>query len=383
LDETVVRETARREEVVEEEPPRRPPRIWPWLLVLLLLVLGGLLAYWLVLREDEKTTMPRVVGLTEAQARARIAEAELEVDVDRARSDRRAGIVFAQTPGAGVQLDEGERVEIEVSSGLTQVAVPDVRDLREAAAVRRLEQAGFEVEIQRVFAAAPQRTVVDQEPRGGAQAARGSTVALKVSKGRNVNTVPDVVGLSEQEAVEALRQREFEPRIFDVPSTEPAGAVVAQQPQPGAEAPPDSRVRINVSTGEQGGAPTERTVPNVVGEAQTPALRTLWNANFRGIVVYRESDRPRGRVIEQRSVEGSFQGRRQLEVVVSSGDGAAEEIDVPDVVDTREADARQTLEDAGFRVEVVRDGDGGSVFDQQPASGTLAPVGSVVTIFVR
>ena len=371
-------ETVHTEEVVEEEPPTQPPRLWPWLLALLVLVLGGLLAYWLVLRDDEKTTMPRVVGLTEAQARARIAEAELEVDVDRARSERRAGIVFAQTPGAGTQLDEGQRVEIEVSSGLEQVAVPDVRDLREAEARQRLEQAGFEVAVQRVFAAAPRRTVVEQQPRGGTQAAPGSTVALKVSRGRNVNTVPDVVGLSEQEAVAALRQREFAPRIFDVPSSEPEGTVVAQAPQAGAEAPPDSRVRINVSTGEQSGGTTERDVPSVVGLAQTPALRALWEAGFRGVVVYDSG--PRNRVLEQREVDGMFQGRRQIELVVG---GEEADVDVPDVVDSREEDARQTLRDAGFRVEVVRDGDGDVVVDQQPAGGGTAPDGAVVTIVVR
>jgi beta-lactam-binding protein with PASTA domain len=385
LDDTVVDETARREEIVEEEVPPEPgpPRLWPWLLALLLIVLGGLLAYWLLLREDAKTTMPRVVGLTEVQARARIAEAELEVDVDRDLSDRRAGIVFAQTPGAGVQLDEGERVEIQVSSGLTRVPVPSVVGQRERAAVDALEEAGFEVQIQRVFAGAPRRTVVEQEPRGGAQAARGSTVDLKVSKGRNLNTVPDVLGLSEEEAVAALREREFEPRIFDVPSPDPEGTVVAQQPQPGEEAPPDSRVRINVSTGEQSGEPTERTaVPNVVGLAQTPALRRLFDAGFRGVVAYRASGQPRGRVIEQRSISGTFQGRRQVEVVVSSGTGAAEELEVPDVRDTEEPVARETLQDAGFRVEVIRDGDGDIVFDQQPTPDVTSTRGAVVTIFV-
>ena len=168
---------------VEEEvaPPPRPPQLWPWLLALLVLVLGGLLAWWLLLRDDEKTTMPPVVGLTEAQARARIAEAELEVDVDRARSERRAGIVFAQIPGGGTQLDEGQRVEIKVSSGLTRVAVPAVVDLRQGAAVDALEQAGFEVVIRRVFAGAPRLVGVAQDTRGGAPAPRGWVVLLEVS----------------------------------------------------------------------------------------------------------------------------------------------------------------------------------------------------------
>ena len=75
-----------------------------------------------------------------------------------------------------------------------------------------------------------------------------------------------------------------------------------------------------------------------------------------------------------------FQGRRQVELLVG---GEEPDVDVPDVVDSREEDARQTLRDAGFRVEVVRDGDGDVVVDQQPAGGGTAPDGAVVTIVVR
>jgi serine/threonine-protein kinase len=164
-DETVIIDQTGRE-VVEEEviPPRRPPRLWPWLLALLLLVLAGLAAYLLIVRDDDKTVVPKVVGLTEDQARTRLAEEELKMDVDRRPSDKRAGIVFAQSPGQGTQLNEGQTVEVLVSSGLTKVPVPNVIGLKEAEAVKRLEDAKFEAKVERVFAAAPKGEVVDQQP---------------------------------------------------------------------------------------------------------------------------------------------------------------------------------------------------------------------------
>ncbi len=392
VDDTVAVE---REEVIEEAPPPPPPRIWPWLLALLLLVLGGALAYVLLARGDDKTTMPRVVGLTEAEARARLADSNLESDVDRRLSERRAGIVFAQTPGAGTQLEEGERVEILVSSGLTRVTVPSVRDLEEQEAVETLEGAGLKTEVRRLFAGAPKGTVVEQDPRGGESVPRGTTVALAVSKGRNLATVPDLVGRTEAQAVRLLRAREFEPRIFDVPSTEPRGAVVSQAPPAGSKAPPDSRVRINVSSGEQSGSPTERpptttgasggtvTVPSVIGLAQTPALRRLRNAGLRGVVSYRVSDEPRGRVIEQFPAAGTAKTRdARVRVVVSAGRGTTEELAVPDVRGEDEETATQTLEDAGFRVDVIRTGDGTTVEDQEPAPGVMSSRGAVVTLFV-
>lgn len=381
-----------REDVVEETRPR-PPRIWPWLLALLLLVLGGLLAYFLLVRDEEKTTMPRVIGLTEAEAQARIADANLESDVDRRRSEREAGIVFAQTPGAGTQLDEGERVELLVSSGFVQVTVPAVRGLSESDAVQKLENARLEAEVERVFAGAPKGLVVEQDPRGGEQAERGSAVALVVSKGRNLATVPDVVGLTESQAVSRLRAREFVPRLVDVPSTDPRGTVVAQQPPGGERAPPDSRVRLNISTGESTGQPQERpgettpggdvTVPEVTGLAQTPALRRLHNADLRGVVAYRRSEEPRGRVIDQFPAAGSAKrADARVRVLISSGPAGLDELEVPDVLGEDEQAAVETLEAEGFRVDVIRTGDGTTVEDQQPAPGLRAWRGAVVTLFV-
>ena len=400
-DETVVIDEGGRREVVEEEvvaPPRRPPRLWPWLLALLLLVLGGLAAYLLLTREEQKTVVPRVVGLTESQARARLAEAELKDDVDRRPSNRKAGVVFAQSPGAGVQLNEGQTVEILVSSALIRVAVPNLIGLKEAEAKQRLETAKFKVKVERVFAAAPKGEVVDQQPRSGERAAPASVVTLKVSKGLNTKPVPDVIGLQEDQAIAKLRASGFDPRVFDVPAADPAGTVVAQTPPPGERAPPDSRVRINVSTGEATGETTERpgtttptptttdparaAVPNVVGIAQTPALRRLRAAGLNGVVAYRTSDQPRGRVIEQRPVAGTQANRNaQVRIVVAIPAGA-EELEVPDVRGQDEASARQTLEDLGFRVEVIRAGDGATVEDQQPAPGVTSARGMVVTLFV-
>jgi serine/threonine-protein kinase len=394
--ETVVTSGAppREGEVVEEEVvPPPPPRIWPWLLALLLLVIAGGVAWWLLTQRDDKTTMPRVVGLTETQARARLADAELETDVDRRKSQKPAGIVVAQTPGEGTQLDEGERVEIVVSSGLVAVPVPNVKGLKESEAQAKLTAAGFKTKVQRVFAGAPKGVVVEQDPVGGAKAAKGSSVALKVSKGRNLNQVPDVVGKRENEAIRILAAKGFTPRTFDVPSTEPKGIVVSQAPPAGAKAPPDSRVRINVSTGESTGQTTERTttttpaantaVPSVVGLAQTPALRRLHNAGLKGVVAYATSNQPRGRVIAQRPTSGTRVGKgSQVTITVSAGSGNAEQVEVPDVRGSDVQGATQTLQDAGFRVETIRTAEGDTVNDQQPAPGTTAPRGAVITLFV-
>lgn len=395
------RTTRVRDEVVEE---RRPPRdrLWPWLLLLLLLVLAGLGALWYFTREDEdKSTVPRVVGMTEALARARVQEEGLQPDVDRRPSERRRGVVFAQSPGAGIQLDEGERVELLVSSGLPGEPVPQVVGLREAEAGTRLGAAGLKTRVRRAFTQRPRGIVVEQNPAPRTRVVRGTTVEIVVSRGPRIVVVPDVVGQDQQEAVAALRRLDLRANLVQVPSVEPRGIVLAQNPAGGSRAQAGSSVRLNVSTG---GTQTQTTttattgtrttrparvrVPAVVGERQTSALVALQRAGLRGDVVYVPSSRPAGTVVAQRPAPGTTVARDSaVRINVSQGPNAQERRAVPDVVGMDEQAARQTLQQAGFRVEVIREpaadpSEEGLVVDQQPAGGTRAPRGATVTIYV-
>jgi serine/threonine-protein kinase len=210
-----------------------------------------------------------------------------------------------------------------------------------------------------------------------------------VSKGRNLNRVPDVIGLSEEEAVEALRARQFDVRIFDVPSPDPEGTVVAQMPRGGVLASPDARVRINVSSGEGTGAPSERRVevPSVTGQQQTEALEALRAAGLEGEVRFARSSQPRGRVLRQEPPAGNTVDQGSVVVLTVSGGTAGAQVTVPDVVDQEETAAVQTLEDEGFRVDVVQvqvedPEQEGLVLEQQPAGGTRAPRDALITIFV-
>jgi beta-lactam-binding protein with PASTA domain len=386
-----------REEVVTEEisTPPRQPRIWPWLLALLLLVLAGLGAWWFLVREDDKTTMPRVVGMSEAAARARIADAELEADVDRRAGAQPAGTVFAQTPGAGTQLDTGERVEIAVSTGPVLVVVPDVRGQPEQEAVQAVERARLRAEVRRIFAGAEEGSVVDQSPGAGGRARTGSVVELAVSKGRNVAAVPHVVGLPEERAVATLRSAGFEARIFDVPSAEDEGTVVGQAPAEGVEARRGSRVRINVSSGEPTGettarppppAPERSGVPTLVGLRQAPALRRLDAAGYRASVAFVESTRPLGTVLAQSPAPGA-QAPRGTRVSIRVSAGGRPLSRVPDVSGLDEQAATEAIRAAGFQVlslersttDASRDA---LVVEQQPPGGRRAPEGGVIAIYV-
>ena len=115
------------EEIVEEPAGPPPERNWwIWLLLLLLLVVGGLLLWYFLSRGDDKATVPNVIGLSAEAATNRIHDEDLEVLPRAGQSNRPPNVVFAQKPGAGTQLGDGQTVTISISSG--RVTVPDVTD---------------------------------------------------------------------------------------------------------------------------------------------------------------------------------------------------------------------------------------------------------------
>jgi serine/threonine-protein kinase len=90
--------------------------------------------------------------------------------------------------------------------------------------------------------------VIAQTPNAGAQAEPGSAVTIQVSKGSGLVEVPNVVGMTRGQAQAELSNVQLEANVVEVPSDEPVGTVVAQNPV-GGQAQQGSTVRLNVSAG--------------------------------------------------------------------------------------------------------------------------------------
>ena len=393
--------------VVEEEryvPPRRPPvpEIWPWLLLFLLLVIGGLLAAYFLTRDHKhgagSVAVPAVVGMKQDEAARRLDERGLIPEATPKVSKFPSGTVFAQDPAAGAKVDRHSRVALSVAA-VSVVRVPDVVGSSTSTALARLHAAGLAARVTTVPAQAAAGVVVSESPAAGSKVAKSSTVSLKVSKGPA--TVPDVRGQLAADAKGALRTAGLVPVEFQVPGTQPKGTVTAQKPLPNKQVPRGSKVRINVSTGSTGGgggggagtttapAPTPQkiTVPNVVGIQQSAAQRRLHDGGLRARVKYVPSSRPAGVVTGQNPGDGTKvkKGSTVL-LAVSRGPNPTLTV-VPDVAGKTQQAATTTLQNAGFKVQVLtvkpaNPSQSGRVVDEQPAGGTRAPDGSTVTIYV-
>ena len=244
------------EEPLPVEPAGPPPRRWiddlGWaLLVLLILVVAGLAIWWFAVHNGgtSKRTVPAATGIPVAAAVNRLQSDGFKVRIVNSPHPQRPGTVFGEIPAAGSRVDKGSTVELLASAGPSTVTVPNAVGLTEAAGRDRLVGAGFKVTEARVFSQEKPGLVVDESPAAGSKLAKGAAVAIKVSKGTGLVIVPNVVGTSVGDAETTLAKAGLKGVVqLHVPSAQPPGTVVAQNP-PGGQARRGSPVRLNVSTG--------------------------------------------------------------------------------------------------------------------------------------
>src|SRR3546814_9296457 len=102
-------------------------------------------------------------------------------------------------------VDEGADVEVVVSTGKPDVEVPGVVGKSEQEATDQLEAAGFKVNREERDTDDPEGEVIDQNPAAGEPATSGSEVTIFVADGPE--TIPGVVGMSEDEATAAIDRK--------------------------------------------------------------------------------------------------------------------------------------------------------------------------------
>jgi eukaryotic-like serine/threonine-protein kinase len=306
-----------------DEPPRRRRRWVPWLLVALLIAAAALAGWWAYnqiqdqLQESAPVGVPLVEALDRDLAVQRIEDAGLEAEiVEQPSPEEQLNIVIEQSPREGTQVQRGSTVTITVGTGPQQVEVPRLVGLTYEDAVDALDEVGLEPRRVNVFSQKPEGEVTGQSPRAGELVDEGSEVEVRVSQGPEEVEVPDVLGQSEQSAIDELEAAGFEVSSSEAPSDDtPAGLVSAQNPGPGELAAEGSTVQITISTG-----PELATVPDVVGEPAGDARAMLQDAGFRPRTIFQDTADPLedGVVLDQ-DPSGNSQARPGTTVTIVVG----------------------------------------------------------------
>ncbi|AWI28021.1 Stk1 family PASTA domain-containing Ser/Thr kinase [Streptomyces sp. ICN441] len=133
----------------------------------------------LVVSKGAPIDIPDVTGESVEDATSALEDAGLKVRVapEQVHSPEQAGAVARQSPAEGGRAAGGDTVTLTVSKGPRMVEVPDVTGDSLDDARRELQQAGFEVKVERSFPFLGD-TVESQSVEGGERAAEGSTITI-------------------------------------------------------------------------------------------------------------------------------------------------------------------------------------------------------------
>jgi beta-lactam-binding protein with PASTA domain len=136
-----------------------------------------------------------------------------------------------------------------VSTGPPLVSLPNVSNQPFAAAKATLEGLGFTVQRADDYSTSvPTGDVIKTDPPIGSSPSKGSTVVVTVSKGPKTFPMPNVVGMTQQDAIQTLQGLGLTVITTYVPAgTAPPNTVVFQDPTPGTTVSQGQSVTIFVT----------------------------------------------------------------------------------------------------------------------------------------
>ena len=183
----------------------------------------------------DRVTIPEgdLTGLRISAAKKELAAQDLVLGKRTPVYDEKIAkdlIVRADGVTSQDQLKRGTAVDVLVSRGREPIAIRNYVGEPLAAAKNALERAGFQVTYTRDWSdTVPSGRVVSQTPPDG-KGFRDDTIALSVSKGPEMITIPDVRGMKKSEARAALEAAGFKVYGVYIPL---AGNYIVRRTAPG------------------------------------------------------------------------------------------------------------------------------------------------------
>ena len=156
--------------------------------------------------------VPNVVGKGQDEASRTLADAGLALGAvtDAYSEDVPPGQVISQSVAAGTSLAHDSTVDVVLSKGREPRTVPTLTGKGASAAKSSIEALGLVASPTEAYSdTVPEGQVISQQTREGSTVYRGDSVSYTVSKGPEMVTVPDVVGLQRQEAHDKLEGAGF------------------------------------------------------------------------------------------------------------------------------------------------------------------------------
>lgn len=266
---------------------------------------------------DEKgkaqVTVPDILGMTVEEATETLNKKGLGLSIaERAYSDKyEKGEIMEQKTAANKKVDKNTEIQVVVSNGeeILTVAVPDVSGQSESAAQKTLEDANLVVDSESKYDDHIEAgKVISTDPAAGMEVEEGTHVKMYVSMGVEKVEVPQITGITSEEAQAALAAvgliggsvTEEYSEEYD------AGYVISQGKSAGSKLEKGSAVDYVVSKGS-----SKVEVPDLYGMTMAEAQQALSNLGLVSGAVTSggHSDLPEGQVMSQTIAPGSHVDR--------------------------------------------------------------------------
>ena len=226
------------------------------------IVAGLAIAFALGAFGGEEIETPDFRNMTLQEAREAAKEYDLNIrEGDQVISeDVEKGLIVSQDPEAGSTIKTGSTVTVNISNGLGDGSVPDLRGKQQDELSDYLEAAGFTLGTVTTEASEEEEgTVISQDPEPGSTAEKGSAINVVVSDGSLAKAiVPYLVGQSLSDAQAALLNAGLTVGSisYDYSNTYAEGEVMWQQYDANAQLERGTAVRLRVSRGEEPDEPS-------------------------------------------------------------------------------------------------------------------------------
>ncbi|MBO4365129.1 MAG: Stk1 family PASTA domain-containing Ser/Thr kinase [Eggerthellaceae bacterium] len=226
-----------------------------FLAFLVALVALGLAANALLNSSPTAVAVPDVSGMTVEAATQELEAAGFTTgDQTKVYSETvDEGLVVGTDPAANRKAEPGSTVDLLVSQGTQQMEVPDLTGMTASEAQQALKQAGLTAKAgtSKNSDTVEKDHVMSQDPEAGTMVDAGSTVTYVVSLGSSKQSVPDVRGQSQGNAIATLQNAGFEVVANDTAYDDnvPEGHVISQSPDAGEKLAKGGTVSLVISLG--------------------------------------------------------------------------------------------------------------------------------------
>lgn len=344
-----------------------------WIVLLIALVIGMALGGWWF-TTGRYGEIPTVIGMDKATAQATVEEAGFSSTLDE-RYDNKAekNTVMGTDPAKGQKAVRGSEVAVLLSLGKPTVPDPGTNSSLQYYTNKLTDRTlkvkkGDDVYSDEIA----KGHVAEVQPAAGTEVNTGSTVEVRMSKGKRPVTVPGVKGQERDRAKKTLEKaglqvaEETEEFNKDIPS----GQAIRTDPKEGAEVESGSEVTLVLSNAIE--------VPDVQGLSIDDARKALREAGLNPVdgAPVEDSSEDSGDVAEQSPGAGELlDPSKNTDVEIRESTSQR----VPWVLGLTGERAREKLEDAGFEVEIKGDPNG-LVLGQSPGPSSRSHRGAVVTL---